>query len=171
MNFPCFSTIWTLRAPAAALAIATTLAGCSDSSKELRTQGQVAGFVAEVALGEPYGDWKLASDAPRQAVQTWAARVRIDDLGHRLRSSSRLPEEGSGQEPSWTCAMARQLVSLGAVGSVTSFDQNDVEIVTRDALRAGVKQDLIPPMIHDASTVPFRDLAIATAVACGPHVS
>ena len=40
--------------------------------------------VAEVASGEPYGDWSPASDASQQAVRAWAARTEIEDLGHKL---------------------------------------------------------------------------------------
>jgi hypothetical protein len=164
------TAVWTLRALAAALAIAA-LTGCSGSSKELRTPAQAAGFVAEVAAGGPYDDWKLAGGASRQAVQAWAARARIGDLGRRLRDAAVLPPGYNGYNASWTCEMARNLVGLGSVGGVTSFDGNDVGIVTRNALQEGVKRDQIPAMIHDAVTVPFRDLAIATAVVCGPKVS
>jgi hypothetical protein len=158
----------------AVLAVATTLAGCSSSSEklrtaaqELRTPGQSMGFVAEVASGEPYGDWQLASNASQQAAQAWAARTTIGDLGNKLRGAAFLSPHGNA---SWRCEMARNLVSLGAVGEITSFNSDDVGVVTGDAMRLGVKQGEISAMIHDASTVPFRDLAIATAVACGPKV-
>jgi hypothetical protein len=150
-----------------AAAIAT-LSGCSSSSQELRTPADAAGFVAEVASGEPYGEWKLANNASPQAAQAWAARATIGDLGRRLQNAAK--DETAG-DPTWTCEMARNLVSLGAVSEVTSFDGVDVGIVRREASQLGYKQDEIAAMIHDASTVPFRDLAIATAVVCGPKVS
>ena len=147
---------------------ATTFAGCSGSSpRELSTPGQSKGFVAEVASGESYGDWDLASDASRQAVQAWAARSQIEDLGRKLRSATPSPSS-SNEELTWTCAMAHELVNLGIVGGVTSFDHDDVEIVTRQALQNGVAQNHITAMIHDADTIPFRDLALATSVVCGP---
>lgn len=153
---------------AVVLATAATIAGCSgSSSRELRTPAQSAGFVAEVASGEPYGDWNLASDASQQAVQAWAARTRIEDLGRKLRSATPLLSPKS-EELTWTCVMAHELISLGTVGGITSFNENDVGIVTRQALQGGVQQNQIPAMIHDASTVPFRDLALATSVVCGP---
>jgi hypothetical protein len=152
---------------AAAVTVAA-LSGCSNSSRELRTPAQAAGFIAEVAAGEPYDGWQLAGGASTQAAQAWAARVRLADLGHRLRSAARGPASG---EPTWTCEMARQLVSLGAVGGVTSFDITDVEIVTKEATQMGHKHADIAAMLHDASTIPFRDLAMATAVACGPKVA
>ncbi len=150
-----------------AAAIAT-LSSCSNSSRELRTQADAAGFVAEVASGGPYGEWKLANGASPQADQAWAARATIGDLGRRLQNAAK--DETAGN-PTWTCEMARNLVSLGAVSEVTSFDGVDVGIVTSEAGKLGYKQDEIAAMIHDASTVPFRDLAIATAVVCGPKVS
>jgi hypothetical protein len=144
------------------------LTGCSSSSKELRTTAQAAAFVSAVTSGEPYGDWKLASGASRQA-QAWAARATLGDLGRKLRSGP--PDPSTAGDASWTCEMARKLVSLGAVGEVSSFNSDDVGIVTRDAQQLGIKQSQISTMVHDASTVPFRDLAIATAVVCGPQVS
>jgi hypothetical protein len=163
------STIWKLRTLTVVLATAAmTLAGCSgSSSRELRTPAQAAGFVAEVASGGPYGDWSLASDASQQAVQAWAARTRIDDLGRKLRSATPLLSP-AGQELTWTCVMAHELIGLGTVGGITSFNNDDVGIVTKQALQSGVEQNHIPAMIHDASTVPFRDLALATSVVCGP---
>jgi hypothetical protein len=124
-----------------------------------------------VAAGERYGDWKLASNPSRQAVDAWAARATIAELGRKLRDAPLPPAEGGRQEPGWTCAMAYKLVSLGAVGSVTSFNNDDIGYVTKDALQAGIKQGQISAMIHDASTVPFRDFAVATAAVCGPQVS
>ena len=67
--------------------------------------------------------------------------------------------------------MAYKLVSLSAVGSVTSFNNDDIGYVTKEALQAGIKQNQISTMIHDASTIPFRDLALATTAVCGPQVS
>jgi hypothetical protein len=163
------STIWTLPTLAVVLAIAAMVfAGCSGSSpRELRTPGQSAGFVAEVASGEPSGDWTLSSDASQQAVQAWAARTRIEDLGRKLRSATPLlsPE---GQELTWTCLIAHELVNLGIVGGITSFNNDDVEIVTKQALQGGVEPDHINPVIQDTKTIPFRDLALTTAVVCGP---
>jgi hypothetical protein len=150
------------------LALATALAGCSSSSWELRTPAQAAGFVSEVASGEPYGDWRLAGDATQQADQAWAARATVAELGRNLRSGPYVSIPGGA---SWSCEMARNLVSLGAVAAVTSFNSDDVGIVTRKAQALGVDNRRIWAMIHDASTVPFRDLAIATAVVCGPMVS
>ncbi len=124
-------------------------------------------FVAEVASGEPYGDWHLASDASRQAVQAWAARTSLGDLGRRLRSARPLVSP-SDQEFTWTCVMAHELVGLGTVGGVTSFDEDDAKIVTKQALQSGVAQSQITAMVHDAETVPFRDLAFATSLVCGP---
>lgn len=169
MDFVRPSTIWTVRALAVVFATAATaLAGCSgSSSRELRTSGQSAGFVAEMASGEPYSDWHLASDASRQAVQAWAARTMLGDLGHRLRSARPLLRFG-GQELTWTCVMAHELIGLGTVGGVTSFDKDDVGIVTRQARQSGVAQNHITAMIHDADTIPFRDLAFATSLVCGP---
>jgi hypothetical protein len=163
------STIWTVRALAVVLATAATaLAGCSgSSSRELRTTGQSAAFVAEVASGEPYSDWHLASDASRQAVQAWAARTRLGDLGRNLRSARPLVSP-SDQEFTWTCVMAHELVGLGTVGGVTSFNEDDVGVVTKQALQSGVAQNQITAMIHDADTIPFRDLAFATSLVCGP---
>lgn len=168
MDFTRPSTTCKSCALAILLAVAaTTFAGCSGSSlRELRTPGQSAGFIAEVASGEPYGDWNLASDAPQQIVRTWAARSEIDDLGRKLRSATPLLSS-NGQELTWTCIMAHELVNLGSVGGITSFDDNDVGIVTRQALQSGVGQNHIAAMIHDASTIPFRDLALATSVVCG----
>ncbi|MGC2372460.1 MAG: hypothetical protein WA484_01175 [Solirubrobacteraceae bacterium] len=160
MDFARLSSIWTLSALAVALAVATALAGCSSSSRELRTPGQSAGFVTEVASGEPYGDWHLASHASPQAAQAWAARARIGDLGRRLR----------GEEASWMCEMGQKLVTLGTVGAVTSFDSNDIEIVTKQGLQAGAKPNNISAMMHDASTIPFRDMTLATVAVCGPPV-
>jgi hypothetical protein len=169
VDFVRSSTIWKLRTLAVVLATAATmLAGCSDSSsRQLRTPAQSAGFVAEVASGEPYGDWSLASDASQQAARAWAARTRIADLGRKLRSATPLLSP-TYQELTWTCVMAHELISLGTVGGITSFNHDDVEIVTKQALQSGVEQNRIPAMIHDASTVPFRDLALATSVVCGP---
>ncbi|HEX4115290.1 MAG TPA: hypothetical protein VHY18_05395 [Solirubrobacteraceae bacterium] len=150
-----------------AIAIAS-LCGCSNSSRELRTPAEADGFVAEVASGEPYGEWKLANGASLQAAQAWAARATIGDLGRRLQNAAKLETPGNA---TWTCEMARNLVGLGAVSEVTSFDSFDVEAVTREAVKLGYKRDEIAAMTHDASTVPFRDLAIATAVVCGPKVS
>ncbi|MGA9285508.1 MAG: hypothetical protein WBV85_08695 [Solirubrobacteraceae bacterium] len=171
MDFLLLSRIGRPRVLTVTLAAVVILSGCSGSSRELRTSGQSAGFVAEAASGEPLDDWNLTSNASQPAVQAWAARAKIGDLGQKLRNASHLAEEGGREEASWTCTMARKLVGLGAVGSITSFDQNDVEIVSREALGYGVKQDLISAMIHDARGIPFRDFAIATAVVCGPQVS
>lgn len=158
MDFARPSPAWTPAILTIVLAATAALAGCSNSSSELRTPGQAAGFVAEVASGEPSGDWHLASGASQQATQAWAARATIGDLGRRLR----------GEEASWTCEMARKLVALGSVGGTAFFDTNDVNIVTDEALRVGARPDRISAMTHDARIVPFRDLALATAVVCGP---
>lgn len=64
--------------------------------------------------------------------------------------------------------MAHELVGLGTVGGVTSFDEDDAKIVTKQALQSGVAQSQITAMVHDAETVPFRDLAFATSLVCGP---
>jgi hypothetical protein len=143
---------------------ATAFAGCSSApshSGELRAPGQAAGFVAELAWGEPSSGWQLASHASQQAVEAWKDRDAMGDLGRRLRS----------EDASWACELAQKLVSLGAVGAITSFDENDVSIVTNEALKAGAKPDRISATIHDASTVPFRDLALVTVTICGPRVS
>ena len=146
----------------------TAMCGCSGSAKELNTSGQAAGFVAEVASGQAAGEWSLASGASREVAQAWSARASIQDLGRRLRTAAKLPLRDGA---TWTCEMARQLVSLGAVGSVTSYDITDIEIVTREATQLGYKHKEIAAMLHDTGTIPFRDLAIATAVACGPKIS
>jgi hypothetical protein len=145
-----------------------SLCGCSSSSQELRTPADADGFVAEVAAGEPYGEWKLANGASPQAAQAWAARATIGDLGRRLRNAAKVEATGNA---TWTCEMARNLVGLGAVSEVTSFDSFDAGAVSKEASQLGYKPAEIAAMIHDASTVPFRDMAIATAVVCGPKVT
>jgi hypothetical protein len=171
MDFVHLRSTWTLRSLVGALAIATTLAGCSNSSKELRTPGQAAGFVVEVASGEPYDDWTLASDASRQAVQAWKARVQIGELGNKLRDAPPMGPGAVVRGANWTCAMTSHLVSLGTAGGITSFNTDDVEIATNEALTENIKPGPISAMIHIAETVPFRDLALATALVCGPAPS
>jgi hypothetical protein len=163
---PSILTPRTLAVPLAI--VASTLAGCSgSSSRELRTPGQSEGFVAEAASGEPYSDWNLTSNASLQATQAWAARAKIEDLGHKLRSALPLLPS-SGPEPTWTCVMAHELVNLGTAGGTPHFEEDDVKIVIRNAREKGIAQNQITAMIHDASTIPFRDLAVATSVVCGP---
>ncbi len=64
--------------------------------------------------------------------------------------------------------MAHELIGLGTAGGSTTFDEDDAKIVTRQALQSGVAQSQITAMIHDADTIPFRDLAFATSLVCGP---
>jgi hypothetical protein len=158
MDLARYSKRLGLRTAAVALTLVTALAGCSGSSRELRTPGQAAGFVAAVALGEPPDGWHLASHASRQAAQAWAARSAIADLGRRLR----------GEEAPWTCEAAHKLVALGTVGGITSFNANDVGITTGEALQVGAKPDRIAALMHDARTIPFRDLALLAVATCGP---
>ena len=141
--------------------IATVLAGaCGGCSggRELRTPGQAAGFVVEVAGGESPGDWKLASNPSAEAAQAWADRVTIGDLGRRLRS------EGS----SWTCEFAHKAVGLGSIGY---FDENDSGIVTREATGMGVGSNRISPTLRDIVTLRFREFVLITTSFCGPYKS
>ena len=91
----------------------------------------------------------------------------IEDLGGKLRNATPLLSP-NGQELTWTCVIAHELVNLGIVGAITSFNNDDVEIVTKQALKAGIEPPHVKALIHDAKTIPFRDLALATSVACGP---
>ena len=133
------------------------LGGCSEG-RELRTSGQAAGFVVEVAGGESPADWKLASKPTAKATQAWADASVIGDLGRRLRS------EGS----SWTCDFAHKSVGLGSIGY---FDENDSPIVTKEAAALGVRSDLISAMLHDVVTLHFREFVLVTTSICGPYKS
>jgi hypothetical protein len=133
------------------------LGGCSEG-RELRTSGQAAGFVVEVAGGESPADWKLASKPTAKAAQAWADASVISDLGRRLRS------EGS----SWTCEFAHKSVGLGSIGY---FDETDSPIVTKEAAALGVKSDLISAMLHDVVTLHYREFVLVTTSICGPYRS
>jgi hypothetical protein len=137
--------------------LAAAFGGCSEG-RELRTSGQAAGFVVEVAGGESPADWKLASKPAAKAAQAWADASVISDLGRRLRS------EGS----SWTCEFAHKSVGLGSIGY---FDENDSPIVTREAAALGVRSDLISAMLHDVVTLHFREFVLVTTSICGPYKS
>lgn len=149
-----------LRRYAAALTLAllaAALGGCSEG-RELRTSGQAAGFVVEVAGGESPSDWKLSSKPTAKAAEAWADASVISELGDRLRS------EGSA----WACEFAHKSVGLGSIGY---FDENDPPIVTREAAAVGVRSDLIAALLHDVVTLHFRELVLATTSICGPYKS
>lgn len=133
------------------------LGGCSEG-RELRTPGQAAGFVVDVAGGESPADWKLASDPTAKATQAWGDASIISDLGRRLRS------EGS----SWTCEFAHKSVGLGSIGY---FDETDSPIVTKEAAALGVKSALISAMLRDVVTLHYREFVLVTTSICGPYKS
>ncbi len=144
-----------IAAVALALLFAASAAGCS-TARELRTSGQAAGFVVEVAGGEPPADWKLASDPTAKAVQAWNDAPIISDMGRRLRS------EGSA----WACEFAHKSVGLGSIGY---FDENDSPIVTKEAAAKGVKPSLIAALLRDVVTLHYREFVLLTTSICGPY--
>jgi hypothetical protein len=131
------------------------LGGCS-GDRELRTPGQAAGFVVEIAGGESPDSWQLASKPTAEAAQAWADRVRIGDLGHRLR------QEGS----LWTCEFAHKSIGLGSIGD---FNENDSAIETREGASLGVKQDLISATLRDIVALHYRELVLVSTSICGPY--
>jgi hypothetical protein len=135
--------------------LAMVLGGCSDS-RELRTQGQAAGFVVEVAGGESAAAWKLGPKPTVDAILAWSNRDKIADLGRRLRS------EGS----KWTCEFAQKSIGLG---SIDSFNKNDSHIETRDATEMGVPKDLITPTLQDIVTLHYREFVLIATSICGPY--
>jgi hypothetical protein len=137
--------------------LAAAFGGCSEG-RELRTPGQAAGFVVEVAGGESPGNWKLASKPAAEAAQAWSDRAAVDDLGHRLRS------EGS----SWACEFAHKSVSLGSIGY---FNENDSRIETMEATGLGVRSDRISATLHDIVTMPYQEFVLVTTSICGPYKS
>ncbi len=137
--------------------LATVFGGCSES-RELRTSGQAAGFVVEVAGGESPADWQLASKPTAKAVQAWGDASVISDLGRRLR----------GEGSSWACEFALKSVGLGSIGY---FDETDPPIVTREAAAKGVRSDLISALLHDVVTLHYREFVLVTTSICGPYKS
>jgi hypothetical protein len=148
-------TLYAPLLPVIALLATTALAGCS-GGRELRTPGQAAGFVVEVAGGESPGDWKLASKASAEASQAWADRQTLADFGRRLRSES----------SSWACEFAHKSVGLGSIGY---FDENDSGIVSREAAGEGIASARITALLHDVVALRYRELVLATTSICGPY--
>jgi len=140
-----------------ALVAATALAGCSQS-RELKTQGQAAGFVVQVAGGESPSNWTLASTPSAEAAQAWTNRAVSANLGRRLR------REGSA----WACEFAHKSVGLGSIGY---FDENDSGIVSREAAQMGVAAPQIAQTLHDVVALHFRELVLVTTSICGPYKS
>ncbi len=143
------------RSAATALSLVIVLGGCS-SSRELRTQGQAAGFAVEVAGGEPASDWSLAAKPTPGAAQAWADRRQIADLGRRLR------EEGSA----WTCEFAHKSVGLGSIGS---FNENDSGIETREGAAKDIDPKRVAATLNDIVTMHFREFVMITTSICGPY--
>jgi len=131
------------------------LGGCSDD-RELRTPGQAAGFVVEIAGGESPDSWKLASRPTAEAAQAWADRASIGDLGRRLRKEGDL----------WTCEFAHKSIGLGSIGY---FDENDSSIETREGASLGIRPDLVSATLHDIVALRFRELVLVTTSICGPY--
>lgn len=137
--------------------LAATVGGCSEA-RELSTSGQASSFVVGVAGGESPEGWKLTSKPTTRAVQAWANRDIIGDIGRRLRS------EGS----SWACEFAHTSIGLGSIGY---FDENDGPIVTRDAASLGINSGLISALLHDLVLLHFRELVLVSTSICGPYKS
>ena len=140
------------------LALAATLiSGCS-GSRQLQTPGQSAEFAIEVADGESPDNWTLASQPSHEAAQAWADRKTIVDLGRRLN------REGS----SWACETARKSVGLAALGY---FDHNDYVVLTKNATEENVPPNRIATLLHDITTLHYRELVLVTTSVCGPYHS
>jgi hypothetical protein len=124
----------------------TALSGCGKAQRTLRTPAQSAAFVATVARGGNFDDWKLPAHADDRAVRAWAERYLIQDLGAHLR------REGG----KWA-------IRLGGFGVFSRGDKESL-VATAKVLGAGDKQ--IAAVLTDVGKLRLVDLREATAAAC-----